>query len=165
MNARDLLNQWQRGLHMFHKAHEQAATLFERRGRLLGSATVIVTTAVGTGIFADAPALVGDTAWKIGGGLLSLFAAVLSALQGSLKYAELAAAHRRAARSIGPLRRETEQMLAESDAGESPKPEALTALRKKWAEIDQHAPTIPQPLWDRIAAGIPAPNAAAKSGG
>ena len=78
---------------------------------------------------------------------------------------EILGADLRSARNIAHLRRETEQLLAETDAGELPKAETLTFLRKRWAEIDQHAPTIPQPLWERIAAGIPAPRAAATNGG
>lgn len=141
------------GLRIAHKAHQQAAVKFERNGRWLGAATVIASTIVGTSLFADASSSL-DVGWKIGAGILSLVAAILSAIQGTLKFSELAALHRSAAQHYGPLRREVEEMLAAAGAGAELSPAKISDLRKRWDEIDADAPSVPQELYDAVVASL-----------
>jgi hypothetical protein len=153
MDSKELLAKWHNGLRMAHKAHEQAAAHFDLRGRGLSVATVVFSTIVGTSIFADA----GETyplAWKLVAGLLSIVAAVLAAVQASLKYSETAGAHRQIARRIGPLRRECEELRVQLDDGQTLPPDTLSSLRKRWDEIDADAPTVPQKIWNRVAASV-----------
>ena len=48
-----LLRQWQRGLHIAHVAHTRAAVFYDRRARGLGVATTVISTIVGTSLFAS----------------------------------------------------------------------------------------------------------------
>lgn len=153
MDHLKLLEQWHMGLRTAHKAHQQAAVRFERNGRWLGAATVIASTIVGTSLFADASSSL-DIGWKIGAGILSLVAAILSAIQGTLKFSELATLHRSAAQHYGPLRREVEEMLAAAGAGGELSPTKISDLRKRWDEIDADAPSVPQKLYDAVVASL-----------
>jgi len=148
-----LLEQWQRGLRIAHKAHQKAAVKFESQGRWLGVAAVITSTIVGTSLFADANATVSQ-GWKIGAGVLSLVAAVLSAVQGILKYGEIAALHRAAAQRYGPLRREVEELLAEVDPANPIAHQVVAGLRKRWDEIDADSPSVPQKIYDDALASL-----------
>lgn len=153
MDHAKLLDQWHKGLRIAHKAHQQAAVKFERGGRWLGAATVIATTIVGTSLFADASSSL-DTSWKIGAGILSLVAAILSAIQGTLRFSETAALHRSAAQRYGPLRREVEELIAVSGSGATIDPDRISALRKHWDEIDADAPSVPQDLYNAVVASL-----------
>jgi hypothetical protein len=141
------------GLRIAHKAHQRAAVRFERNGRWLGAATVIASTVVGTSLFADASSTL-STGWKIGAGILSLVAAVLSAVQGTLRFSELATLHRAAAQHYGPLRREVEELLAELGADATPTPEKIADVRKRWDEVDADSPSVPQKLYDAVVASL-----------
>lgn len=158
MDHLKLLEQWHMGLRIVHKAHQQAAVRFERNGRWLGVATVIASTVVGTSLFADASSTL-STGWKIGAGILSLIAALLSAIQGTLKYSELASQHRASAQHYGPLRREVEEMLAEAGAGGELSSARISDLRKRWDEIDADSPSVPQKLYDAVVATLKRPAA------
>ncbi len=162
MDHLKLLEQWHKGLRIAHKAHQQAAVKFERNGRWLGAATVIASTIVGTSLFADASSSL-DTAWKISAGVLSLVAAILSAIQGTLKFSETAALHRSAAQRYGPLRREVEEMIATSGAGGNVEPSRISDLRKRWDEIDADAPSVPQDLYDAVVASLQSGHAPART--
>ncbi len=155
MDYASLLEQWQRGLRIVHKAHQQAAVQFEQRARWLSVATVIASTAVGTSLFADANANL-TAGWKIGAGLLSLLAAILSAVQGTLKYSELVVQHRAAAQRYGPLRREVDELLADAALGGAITHDIVTDLRKRWDTVDADSPNIPQKLYDAVVASLPA---------
>lgn len=153
MDHLKLLQQWHMGLRIAHKSHQRAAVKFERSGRWLGASTVIASTVVGTSLFADAGADL-SIGWKIGAGVLSLIAAVLSAVQGTLKFSELASQHRSAAQHYGPLRREVEEMLAEAGAGGTLSATKISDLRKRWDEVDADSPNVPQKLYDAVVASL-----------
>jgi hypothetical protein len=148
-----LLAQWHRGLREMHKAQQQAATRFERRGRWLGVVTVVASTIVSTSLFADASDSLSKVA-KIAAGILSLVAAVLAAVQGSLKYGELAAQHRAAVQLYGPLRREVEELRVLVDAGGEVPSERIENLRKRWDEVESESPNVPQDIYDSVARSL-----------
>jgi len=150
VDANVLLDQWHTGVRILHLAHTRSAVSFERRGRFLGVPVIILTTAVGTSIFAGAET---SPTLKIIAGLLSLGAAVLSSLQTTLKYSEVAGQHKAAAQKYGKLRREIEvhQVSVQTETQAS-----LTALLEKlqdeWDTLDDQSPTIPQGIYDKSAA-------------
>jgi amino acid transporter len=86
------------------RAHYIAWEKAARRNKWLGIPVVITTTIVGTAIFGTLQESPG-VAWKITAGLLSLLAAVLSALQTTLKYSELAEKHKTAGAKYAAMRR------------------------------------------------------------
>lgn len=150
-----LLEQWHRGLRIEHKAHIQAAAKFEREGRWLSIAALVASTVVGTSLFTDLNSPL-SRGWKIGAGVLSLIAAVLSAIQGSLKLGEQATLHHAATQRYGTLRREVEELIAEAGTGGKVTHEMMTDLRKRWDEIDSDSPTVPQKVHDAVSASLQA---------
>lgn len=151
-----LLEQWHQGLRIEHKAHIRAAAKLERNSLWLSIAALIASTIVGTSLFTDANSRL-SSGWKIGAGVLSLIAAVLSALQGSLKLGEKATLHRVATQRYGTLRREVEELIAEGSTSGTVSHEIMTDLRKRWDQIDADSPTVPQKLHDVASVSLQAP--------
>ena len=156
MDQMKLLEQWHRGLRIEHKSHIRAAAKFERDGRWLSIAALVASTVVGTSLFTDVNSPL-SSRWKITAGVLSLVAAVLSAIQGSLKLGEQATLHRTASQRYGTLRREVEEVIAEATAGGTITREIVADLRKRWDEIDADAPNVPQKLYDTVSTSMQAP--------
>jgi hypothetical protein len=146
-----LAQQTLRSVRISHKAHRRAAAAFDRRATWLGVMTVIVTTVAGTTFFSSG-ATGNSVALKVVAGALSIGAAVLSALQVALKYGDRCAAHAAAGHAYGILRRDTEELLATADASPDPGSfqEALKAIRRRWNEVDEGAPHVPQEMYDRV---------------
>jgi hypothetical protein len=146
MEPIQLLEQWHTGLRILHHAHTRAAVSFERRSRFLGVPVIIVSTAVGTSIFAGVES---SPTLKIIAGLLSFGAAVLSSLQATLKYPEIAVQHKAAAQKYGQLRREIEVLLAVKPEEQTKLTQSLDKFQKEWDTLDDQSPTIPQRIYDR----------------
>jgi hypothetical protein len=146
-----LAQQTLRSVRISHKAHRRAAAAFDRRATWLGVMTVIVTTVAGTTFFSSG-ATGNSVALKVVAGALSIGAAVLSALQVALKYGDRCAAHAAAGHAYGILRRDTEELLATVDESVDPGlfHEALKAIRRRWNEVDEGAPHVPQEMYDRV---------------
>lgn len=142
-----LAGQWLNGLRIAHKGHHRACGRFEYRARYIGIAVVVLSTAVGTAIFSsmsDSPAR-----WaRITAGTLSLAAAVATALNTVLGYAQLGARHREAASAYGVLRRRLEQGVASTSREELTA--LLTDIRAEWDRIDSAVPSLPRRLHDRV---------------
>lgn len=145
MQSMDLLKQWQNGIRIWHIAHIRSATYYESRGRLLGVIVIVLSTLVGTSIFADIQDSLGPY-WKIVTGFMSALAAVLASIQTFMKYMELAEKHKVAAQKFGTLRREAELYLVSTPQNVE---STLTALREKWSTLEQESPNPPQRIYDK----------------
>ena len=149
MDPLKLLEQWHNAVRILHHAHTRAAVVFDRRSRLLGVPVIILSTAVGTSLFASTGEAHG---LKITAGLLSLGAAVLSSLQTALKYPEIAARHKAAAQKYGKLRREIEVQLALKIVEQPKFALALDKFEHEMDTLEDQSPNIPQNIYDRSAA-------------
>lgn len=118
----------------------------------LGVPVIIATTIVGTAIFGtlqENP----HVAWKIAAGLFSLLAAVLSALQTSLKYSELSEKHKSAGARYASMRRRLDVFILKYQ-NESEK-DRLIALKEfeeiaiKFGELAEESPSIPDKLYQQ----------------
>lgn len=138
-----LLDQWHRGIRLWHIAHAKAAAHFRWRGRLLGVPVVILTTIVGTSIFATISEQAVSDTWKIAAGLMSGLAALLSALQTFLNYGVLAEKHNIASIAFGALRRDLERALDASPHGGEIRAQIMKEIGDRWAEIEREAPIVP----------------------
>ena len=131
------------------RAHYIAWERFSRRNKLFGVPVVVTSTIVGTAIFGtiqEDP----DIRWKVAAGLLSLTAAVLSALQTSLKYAELAEKHKLAGARYAALRRQLDLfMLKHGDeaASRDRALEEMEALLVRVAELAEESPSLPDRVY------------------
>ncbi|MET7731175.1 SLATT domain-containing protein [Streptomyces sp. NPDC005402] len=152
--AKVTLRQWCHGVRITHRAQEQTAAKFDGFGRALAVGSLVISAVVGTAIFSTlsaSPAL----GWKIVVGLLSIIAAVLSALQAGLKYPERADRHRQAALDIGNLRHKMEITLTKGDPRDD-----MPGLAEEWDSLQKNVPTVPRRLYARVEKEL----AVAKSG-
>jgi hypothetical protein len=153
MESLHQLEEWHTRIRTQHHAHVRSAADFERHGVVLGVVVVILTTVVGTSIFAG---LETTTPWKIVTGLLSMAAAVLSSVQTVLKYPELAQLHKNAALKYGKLRRELEAQCAAGFEDHSTLVEFLMRFKEGWDMAQAESPSIPQRLYDKSRQAVAA---------
>jgi hypothetical protein len=140
-----LLEQWLRGIRIAHVGHARAATVFARRGRVLGLAATIVSVVVGTTLFSSLGTST-DARLITFAALMSVLAVVLTALQTFLNYGELVTGHRAAAGAYGALRRRAEQLLVFDDPAGLREP--MAQIAETWTKLDQDSPDLPQGIYE-----------------
>jgi hypothetical protein len=152
--AKERLQKWRNGIKIAHNSHLRAASYFTTRGRMLSVPVVIFTTIVGTAVFTSiASNGTSSIVLQVLAGFLSIAAAVLSSLNASLNYGELAERHRSAAVKYGNLRREIEQLLCFIDT-KTDLDATMKDLRTRWDAVDLEAPEIPQKINDAVRADV-----------
>lgn len=116
---KDVLKEWYKRVAVTQAAHYYSADSLNNRKYWLGVPTVILTTLVGTSVFATV-SQENTEAWvKICLGLASVIAALLASLQTFLGDSERSEKHRIAGAKYGALGRELEFILTiEQDIGE-----------------------------------------------
>lgn len=143
MTTVEVLQEWYTRVVVTQRAHYLSADYFGTRKYWLGIPAVVLSTLVGTSVFATVqkqPEL-----WlQITVGLASVAAALLASLQTFLGYAERAEKHRIAGAKYGALGRELEQLLA-SDAPASA--EVIADVRKRLDELAVESPNNPLPAY------------------
>lgn len=144
-STEELLEDWYRRLRYAQYAHYEAAKAFDCMNYWLGIPVVVLSTFVGTSVFASLGKLV-DATVQISIGLISVLAATLASLQTFLRFSERAEKHRVAASKYGALRREIEELLA--TGGPIP-PEAITPLRLGIDRLAEDAPHVPNRIWSK----------------
>jgi hypothetical protein len=127
-------------------AHYGAAKIANQRHVLLGAPATLISTIVGTAIFAS---LNGnpDNSIKIFTGLIALLGAALSALQTFFKFSELAEKHRLAGANYGDIKRKFDLFLLKYGLSDHPPESEAVAELAKLAEVlsrlAQESPDIP----------------------
>ena len=131
--------------------HYTAGKRTARRHNLLGLPVVIMTSVVGTSIFATLSSTP-TTTWKILTGLVSLSATVLAAVQTFFRFSEQAEKHKAAGANYGTLRRQFDVFLlryAQDDS--SPRNQALLelqALAERLGQLAKDSPDLSDRLYD-----------------
>jgi hypothetical protein len=126
---------------------------------MLGIPVVVLTTFVGTSVFATLQDEV-DTSLKIFVGVVSVTAAVLASLQTFLRFGERAEKHRVAGESWASLRREIDEMLALHPtylAARGDPKSYLDDLRTRMNEIGSVSPALPNREWQLLTEELPEP--------
>ncbi len=136
-----VVQQWENGLRQNQLVHFRMAEKFAGRDRVLGVLALVLTTVVGTAIFATLESDP-DVRWQLLAGLLSLLAAVMVALQTFMDYSGRAATHRSVATGYSELRRLMEQERLTGFVRQ----ELLTGVRKQWTALEGQAPPTPRRL-------------------
>jgi hypothetical protein len=143
-----LLQDWRTRVYTAQAAYYEEAERLKRRSYQLGIPVVIVSSLVGTAVFADWGK---DGMYKWGVGSVSILAAVLASLQTFLKFGENAALHAAAADWFAAIRRDIEEMLAlPADLRGSPK-DCLDSVRQEMNKAGQKAPELRESMWKRVA--------------
>jgi len=120
-----VLDDWYKRVAVTQRAHYLSAEHFGTRKYWLGIPAVVLSTLVGTSVFATVQKQ--PEVWlQITVGLASVAAALLASLQTFLSYSESAEKHRIVGAKYGALGRELEQLRA-SDT--PPSAEAMSEIR------------------------------------
>jgi hypothetical protein len=147
-----LLVDWRRRAAAAVTAHYRLAYRCRRRNVALGVPVVVLSSVVGTSLFATLNETSVDSDVRLTIGVVSVAAAVLASLQTFLRFAERAERHVIAADWYSAVRRGVDEALALPPVARKPPAEYLPTIRKEMSKIGQQAPEIPAPLWSRVAA-------------
>jgi len=141
-----LLREWDSDLRVICHGHYAAAVHADRRSYALGVPVVLLSTAVGTSIFA-ALGRHPLQATQVLVGVASFGAAALAALQTFMKYAERAEKHRLAGAFFGSLLKEMEQLRAVPPENDAAFKRWGDSFRNRWDDASKQSPTIPKRIW------------------
>jgi hypothetical protein len=138
MSNRRVAVEWVQRIVVVAHGHYRAALRFSKLQFWLGVPTVLLATIVGTSVFAMLQSKP-EPLWQIVVGLMSIAAAVLSALQSFCGYNDKADRHRTAGTRHNAIGRELEQLLAQNEDW-SP----LTEIRRRIDALAEESPHIPE---------------------
>jgi hypothetical protein len=139
-----LLADWGERATRSSEAHYDLASRLAQDNIRFGVPVVILTSLVGTSVFASIGRTV-DIWLRIGIGMISVLAAVLASLQTFLRFGERAEKHRSAAELWASIRREIDEMLALHPtylASRGDPQKYLDDLRRRMDEIAQQSPEM-----------------------
>jgi len=149
----DVLEGWRLRAWASQVAHYQVAGRMRIWHRLVGLPTVILTTVIGTSIFAT----LSENTVKIGFwprfivGAVAIGAAVFSGIQTFFGFAQRADLHVLAADWYASIRRNIEQIKGTPREFRQPPNETLTTIRKEMNQVGSQFPEIGQRTWKKIA--------------
>lgn len=135
-----LLEDWDKRAAASSETHYALAGRLAGRNIQLGVPVVVLTTIVGTSVFATLQEEV-TTTWRIAVGTISVIAAVLASVQTFLRFAERAERHRVVAARYGSIKRRAEQLLV---AGGVTSEADISDLREQTDRLTEEAPQINQ---------------------
>ncbi|MCH8621580.1 DUF4231 domain-containing protein [Undibacterium sp. TS12] len=151
-NERELVLAWLRRARESQMAHYEMANQLATRERWLGVPVILITTIIGTSVFASLTASTIAPEAKIIVGLLSVLAAVMSSLQTFFKYSERAEKHRSTAARFGTIRRKLEVIYAEH--AETEDHHYVTAMREELDRLVEEAPHVPVDVFEKIQKNV-----------
>ena len=145
----ELVRGWLLHAHKGRDRHDTAGRKYEQKKYLIGIPALVVATIVGTSVFS---ALGSDdrspvSLWV---GLLSVGAAVLSALQTFLDYPSRAERHRAVGVKYKAIIRSLEHMLANNAAGLAPTDGQITEIQERLDQLEDSAPVIGPGIFDQV---------------
>jgi len=144
-DARELLWKWYRRSLVAQLAHYNCAALYARLHYYLGFPAIILTTIVGSSIFASINNSSPEAdSYKWGFGSLSILAASLGAAQTFLRFMERAEHHRNSAVRYSNLKRKIEHYLVfEPDDLQA----CIETIRNDWDTLTGDCPILPQSIF------------------
>jgi hypothetical protein len=153
MDSNDLILHWHFRVRRVQLSHYDAARLFDSRHLWLGYPVIILSSAVGTTVFAtlQKSSETAHFAWiRILVGLLSVAAAVLASLQTFLRPSEVSEKHRIAGARCAAIKHEIELIMAMPPENEEKLREKLSQINQRWEKLREESPNIPKGIWSRI---------------
>ena len=144
VEVNETLADWLFSLKLMHRSHWDAARWYDGVNLLLGVGAAVCAAISGTSAFsANANNLVTGT--------FGLVAAILAAVQTSMRASELSAKHKHAGIRFGQLRRELEeqQIVGLHTLGAEQAKAWLTDFRVRWGSVDDESPPVPRRFYQR----------------
>jgi hypothetical protein len=140
--TRTLLTDWFRRARESQHVHYVCANHFSRLNYYFGIPTIVLTTVVGTAVFAslDRPDIAD---FKILIGLVSVLAAVLSSLQTFLGFQERSAKHRTTSAGYGSVRRRLELLKTFPPDQRAQLEQIFVEIKKAMDDLAQSSPEVP----------------------
>ena len=139
-----LLTRWDEQLAWKQKAHTDTARWVTLKTSWIGYPAAALSALAGTSIVASF-VQGGSQSLQLAAIVLSLAAAVLSAIQAQTRtgFLELADRHRIASARYGNLRREIERIMASPGRDGDEKQQRISSLQERFDELDVRSPRIP----------------------
>ena len=143
-----LLEDWHKRVYAAQSAHYAAADLFRLLNYIVGIPAIVLSSIVGTAIFAG---LQRDSPRTLMVAFASILAAVLAGLQTFLRFPERASQHATAAHWYSAIRRDIEETLHLPVESRGKAKDCLDRIRKEINRAAQDAPELNVRLWQREA--------------
>ena len=147
----DLYSSWHRRVAAAEYGHRIMSDRMRTRHLALGIPVVVLTTAVGTSVFASLQGPSVPTAAAITVGACNLLAAILSSLQTFMRYSLRSDGHRIAAIRYETLRRDMAEVLVLPREARADPAKELDSVRSRLDRYAKESPLIGQRLWDELA--------------
>ena len=141
-DAEILLTDWFRRARESQFIHYECGTWFSRLNYWLGIPAIVLSSAVGTAVFASLDASTSG-AQRIVVGLISIFAAVLASLQTFMRFSERAERHRATGSGYGAIRRALEFLKTFPPEGEEALERAFADIKGQMDQLAKDAPEVP----------------------
>ena len=145
-----LLGDWRNRAYASQTGYYIMADRFGRRNYLLGIPVVVVSSIVGTAIFATLKDDVGVFV-RVTVGTISILAAVLASLQTFLRFAERASVHAAGGAWYSAIRRDIESTLALPRELRGDPKVYVDSIRKEMNKVAQKSPELNEQLWASLA--------------
>lgn len=144
----ELLQDWRSRVYAAQSAYYEEAERLHRQNYWLGIPVIVVSSMVGTAVFADW-GKDGALKWLVGS--VSILAAVLASLQTFLKFGENATLHGAAADWFAAIRRDIDETLALPPELRGHPKHTLDSIRQEMNKASQKSPELSEHLWRRTA--------------
>jgi hypothetical protein len=142
-----LYESWHRRSAAAEAGHRRMAERMRRRYVMIGIPIVVLTTIVGTSVFASLQHETVSTPLRILVGSLSILAAVMSSLQAFLRYGTRAEGHRIATIRYETLRRDMSETLAIPRGSRTDPVRELDSVRQRLDRYAKESPIVDERLW------------------
>jgi hypothetical protein len=145
-----LATDWFRRCRESQRVHYEYGSSLEKRNYWLGVPTIILSTAVGTAVFASIESSTASAKYGLWCGLVSMTAAILAALQTFLNLPDRAAKHKAAGARYGAIRRRLEVLKTIPPATADEMRVELAEIKDQMDCLAAEAPGIPSSVKQRI---------------
>ena len=149
-DVESLLQSWHRRVAAAEAGHRLMAERMRRRYLMLGVPIIVLTTVVGTSVFASLQNAKVPTTVRIVVGSISIIAAVLSSLQTFLRYGMRSEGHRIATIRYETLRRDISELLALPRQARPDPVRQLDSVRQRLDRYAKESPTIDERPWAKL---------------
>jgi hypothetical protein len=146
-----LLQEWARRAAAAKAAHYELVAVLRARHYRLGVPVVVLSSLVGTSLFATLTEQEVNQPLRAVIGAVSVLAAVLAGLQTFLRYGEQAERHVMAADWYASVQREIEEALVLPVSARPHAREFVTKVRKEMSKVGQQSPEISEDRWRKVS--------------